>query len=96
MLTGIHGFRANIRILAPNAPLAIPVDTYTIADLFKEAGYQTAVIGKWHLGLGSKESPANWNGEVKPGPLEIGFDYSFILALPPTTVSHASIWRTIM
>ena len=79
MLTGIHGFRANIRILAPNAPLAIPVDTYTIADLFKDAGYQTAVIGKWHLGLGSKESPANWNGEVKPGPLEIGFDYSFLL-----------------
>ena len=79
MLTGIHGFRANVRILAPNAPLAIPVDTYTIADLFKDAGYQTAVIGKWHLGLGSKESPANWNGEVKPGPLEIGFDYSFLL-----------------
>ena len=79
MLTGIYGFRANVRILAPNAPLAIPVDTYTMADLFKDAGYQTAVIGKWHLGLGSKESPANWNGEVKPGPLEIGFDYSFLL-----------------
>ena len=79
MLTGIHAFRANIRILAPNAPLAIPVDTYTIADLFKDAGYQTAVIGKWHLGLGSKESSANWNGEVNPGPLEIGFDYSFLL-----------------
>lgn len=79
MLTGIHAFRANVRILAPNAPLAIPVDTYTIADLFKDAGYQTAVIGKWHLGLGSKKSPANWNGEVKPGPLEIGFDYSFLL-----------------
>ncbi|MDG1667767.1 MAG: arylsulfatase [Opitutae bacterium] len=79
MLTGIHGFRANVRILAPNAPLAIPVETYTIADLFKDAGYQTAVIGKWHLGLGSKEAPADWNAEVKPGPLEIGFDYSFLL-----------------
>ena len=79
MLTGIYGFRANVRILAPNAPLAIPVDTYTLADLFKEAGYQTAVIGKWHLGLGSKEAPADWNGLVKPGPLEIGFDYSFLL-----------------
>ena len=31
MLTGIHGFRANVRILAPNAPLAIPVDTYTLS-----------------------------------------------------------------
>ena len=79
MLTGIYGFRANVRILGPNAPLAIPVDTFTIADLFKEAGYQTAIIGKWHLGLGSKEAPADWNGQVKPGPLEIGFDYSFLL-----------------
>jgi arylsulfatase A-like enzyme len=79
MLTGIHGFRANVRILAPNAPLAIPVNSYTIADLFKDAGYQTAVIGKWHLGLGSKDAPADWNAEVKPGPLEIGFDYSFLL-----------------
>lgn len=79
LLTGIHGFRANIRILAPNAPLVIPVGTYTLADLFKDAGYHTAVIGKWHLGLGSKEAPADWNGDVKPGPLEIGFDYSFLL-----------------
>ncbi|CAI8258892.1 MAG: Arylsulfatase [Opitutia bacterium UBA7350] len=79
MLTGTHSFRANIRILAPNAPLCIPVNTYTLADLFKEAGYDTAIIGKWHLGLGSKEAPADWNSDVKPGPLEIGFDYSFLL-----------------
>lgn len=79
MLTGTHGFRANVRILGPNAPLVIPVETYTIADLFKDAGYKTAVIGKWHLGLGTKEVPANWNADVLPGPLEIGFDYSFLL-----------------
>ena len=79
MLTGTHGFRANVRILGPNAPLVIPVETYTIADLFKDAGYKTAVIGKWHLGLGTKEAPANWNADVLPGPLEIGFDYSFLL-----------------
>ena len=79
MLTGIHGFRANVRILAPNAPLVIPEETYTIADLFKDAGYKTAVIGKWHLGLGTKEAPANWNAKVFPGPLEIGFDYCFLL-----------------
>ncbi|MGC6506277.1 MAG: sulfatase family protein [Coraliomargaritaceae bacterium] len=79
MLTGKHGFRSKVSILAPNAPLAIPVDSYTLADLFKEADYQTAVIGKWHLGLGSEENPADWNAEVKPGPLEIGFDYSFLL-----------------
>ena len=48
-------------------------------DMFKEAGYQTAVIGKWHMGLGDGINPVDWNGEVKPGPLDIGFDYSYIV-----------------
>ena len=33
--------------------------------------------GKWHLGLGSGD--VDWNGPVAPGPLEIGFDESFLL-----------------
>jgi len=41
----------------------------------KNAGYATACIGKWHLGFG-KDKP-DWNGELKPGPLELGFDYYF-------------------
>ena len=39
------------------------------------------MIGKWHLGLGGPQGP-DWNGEIKPGPLEIGFDHAFLL---PTT-----------
>jgi arylsulfatase A len=79
MLTGVHGFRNGVRILAPNAPLCIPTDALTLPKVFKKAGYQTAVIGKWHLGIGTKGTPVDWNGEVKPGPLEVGFDYSFLL-----------------
>jgi len=79
LLTGVHAFRHNIRILAPDAPLSIPTDVMTLPKLFKKAGYSTAVIGKWHLGLGEKDKPTDWNNEVKPGPLEIGFDYSFLL-----------------
>ena len=79
MLTGIHGFRHNVRILAPNAPMKIPLDKLTLPKLFKKGGYDTAVIGKWHLGIGDGKTPVDWNGDVKPGPLEVGFDYSFLL-----------------
>jgi len=49
----------------------------TIASMLQGAGYKTAVVGKWHLGLGSGK--VNWNEEVIPGPREIGFDYSFLI-----------------
>lgn len=79
LLTGIHGFRDNINILPPNAPLTISEQTFTLPKLFQNAGYKTAVIGKWHLGIGKKGVETNWNGKVSPGPLEIGFDDSFLL-----------------
>lgn len=79
MLTGIHGFRHGVRVLAPNAPMAIKPDMFTLPQLFKDAGYSTAVVGKWHLGIGDGVTPVDWNGEVKPGPLEVGFDYSFLM-----------------
>jgi arylsulfatase A-like enzyme len=79
LLTGIHGFRHGVRILPPDAPLCIPQDIMTLPKMFGEAGYQTAVIGKWHLGIGQRGVRTDWNGDVKPGPLEIGFDFSFLL-----------------
>jgi arylsulfatase A-like enzyme len=81
-LTGTYAFRREgTGIAPPNGKLTIPPDTATIADLAKNAGYHTAVIGKWHLGLGGPGGP-DWNGDIKPGPLEIGFDHAFLL---PTT-----------
>lgn len=79
LLTGIHAFRYDARILPPNAPLLIPTDILTMPKMFQQAGYDTAVIGKWHLGLGTKGEFVDWNGDVMPGPLEIGFDSSYLL-----------------
>lgn len=82
LLSGVHEFRHGIGILSPTAPLCIPTDIMTMPKMFQKAGYKTAAIGKWHLGIGAKGETVDWNGVVTPGPLEIGFDESFIL---PTT-----------
>ena len=55
--------------------LVIDLQQQTVASLMKAAGYDTACIGKWHLGFGARAP--DWNGELKPGPLELGFDYYF-------------------
>ena len=82
MLTGTYAFRRKgTGIAPPSAPAVIKPGTETVASILQRADYETAVIGKWHLGLGGEMGP-DWNGDLKPGPLEIGFDTCFLL---PTT-----------
>ncbi len=82
LLTGTYAFRGKrTGIAPPTAPAIIQPGTETIASILQRAGYATGVVGKWHLGLGGPSGP-DWNGELKPGPLEIGFDTCFLL---PTT-----------
>ncbi len=77
LLTGSYAFRNNAAILNGDAPLIIDTESRTLPDMLKDAGYKTAVVGKWHLGLG--DGKTDWNVEVKPGPKEVGFDYSFLI-----------------
>jgi len=77
LLTGEHGFRHNLDIVDGDAPALIRPGKPTLPSMLKKAGYSTAVIGKWHLGLG--DGDVDWNKDVKPGPREIGFDYSFLM-----------------
>jgi hypothetical protein len=79
LLTGIHAFRHKVRILPPGARLIVATDQPTLATVFRQAGYETGVVGKWHLGLGAEGASVDWNGDVKPGPLESGFDDSFLV-----------------
>ncbi|SHF54369.1 Arylsulfatase A [Mariniphaga anaerophila] len=79
LLTGEYPWRnQNAKILPGSAPLIIDTAKITIPKMLKEQGYHTGIVGKWHLGLGSGN--VNWNERVAPGPNEVGFDYSFIMA----------------
>ncbi len=78
MLTGEYAWRRKgTGVLPGDARLIIEPGRTTLASILKHAGYRTGVVGKWHLGLGSAN--LDWNGEVKPGPLEIGFDSCFLI-----------------
>lgn len=79
LLTGIYPWRnQNAKILSGAAPLIIDTEQITIPKMLKGRGYHTGVVGKWHLGLGT--GVVDWNKAVAPGPNEIGFDYSYIMA----------------
>ncbi len=78
LLTGSYAFRnQRAKILPGSAPLIIDPAMDTLPKVLQGGGYKTAVVGKWHLGLG--EGDVDWNGEVKPGPREVGFDYHFLI-----------------
>jgi len=81
MLTGMYAFRQKgTGIAKGDAAMIIKPGTVTMASILKDAGYQTAVVGKWHLGLGDGGKQLDWNTEISPTPNDIGFDYSFIMA----------------
>ncbi len=79
LMTGEYAFRKKgTGILPGDAALIISPGRQTIASILKDAGYATGVVGKWHLGLGS--GGVDWNKEITPGPREMGFGFSYIMA----------------
>lgn len=85
LLTGEYPFRKNLwgPVMNPS-PLVVDVAKPTLPGVLKARGYATACFGKWHLGFGEKPRP-DWNADLKPGPLECGFDHYFGI---PVVNSH--------
>lgn len=79
LLTGSYPWRnARAKILPGTAPLLIDTEQMTLPKMLQGQGYSTSIVGKWHLGLGSGD--VDWNQHISPGPNEVGFDHSYILA----------------
>lgn len=78
MFTGMYPWRQEVRILNGDAPLLIPTDMPTLPEMMQEAGYNTAAIGKWHLGMG--DGNVDWNRQISPSANEVGFDYTCVIA----------------
>lgn len=79
LLTGVYPWRnKDAKILPGSAPLLIGTEQQTLPKILRSVGYQTAVVAKWHLGLGT--GIVDWNKKITPGPNEVGFDYSCVLA----------------
>ena len=75
MLTGKYAWRVpGTGVAAGNAGMIIRPETYTLADVFKNSGYITGAIGKWHLGLGDKSGMQDWNAPLPTALGDLGFE----------------------
>jgi arylsulfatase A-like enzyme len=91
LLTGGYAWRKDgVQVLPGDAKSLLEPGQPTIASVLKAAGYTTGLVGKWHVGLG--DGSIDWNGDIKPGPCEAGFDQAFFFAATadrvPTVYIH--------
>lgn len=81
LFTGEYPWRRKgTGVASGDAALIISTDRMTVPKMLQQEGYVTGAVGKWHLGMGDETGKQNWNERVSPGPSEIGFDYSYLMA----------------
>ena len=93
LMTGRYYWRTSVKdgkVLPANAPLHIETNRLTLASLCKSQGYATAAFGKWHLGM-TTERVTDWSKPLKPGPLQVGFDYYYGMAANIGSGPHSFI-----
>lgn len=91
LLTGQYAWRGPLPFGVVNVfdPMVIKTDQMTLAKYFKQLGYSTAQIGKWHLGY-SDMKQVDFTEKLSPGPNDIGFDYHF--GLPQNLDDMLNVW----
>lgn len=78
ILTGRYPWRSRLKkgVLVGDSPNLIEPGRMTVPSMLKDAGYYTAGVGKWHLGLGDSDK-TDFTKPLLPGPISHGFDYYF-------------------
>lgn len=76
VLTGRYPWRSRLDkgVLGGDSPSLIEPGRLTLPGMLKKAGYYTAGVGKWHLGLGDAPT-VDWTKPFHPAPTDLGFDY---------------------
>jgi arylsulfatase A len=81
LLTGRYCWRTvkKAGVLGAEAPCLIADDRMTLASLLRDSGYNTAMVGKWHLGMDfpGDAGSRDWSQPVQDMPLDKGFDYFY-------------------
>lgn len=85
LLTGRYSWRTSLKkgVLHADGPCLIEKDRMTIATMLKEHGYNTAMVGKWHLQMefeGKNGEGRDWSKPFAEGPITHGFDYYYGIA----------------
>ncbi|WP_262267725.1 arylsulfatase [Microvirga yunnanensis] len=58
LMTGQYSIRNGLSLIAiPGSPYTLSARAFTMGELFKDAGYATAIYGKWHLGSEPQSLP---------------------------------------
>lgn len=88
LVTGRYCWRSRLKrgVLNGYGEPLIEKDRSTLASVLKSVGYETGIVGKWHLGLGFAKDPSKQENKgfdfAKPidhGPNDLGWDFSFII-----------------
>ena len=84
LLTGQYPFRTTLK---ERTDPCIKEEQLTLPGMLKKAGYDTAMLGKWHLGFVGGKDKADYSQGLHGGPKDRGFDYFFgipaSLDIPP-------------